>query len=206
LKKLIWFALLLQNKVLLSQTVLQGAYYFRKQELVAGFNFGQDKKFEFFYSYGAADRNARGTYSVSGDTVTLVSEKKGGADFTVTTQVKTGTGFQLQFVHPNKYLLQNIECVFVTNGKEKRVVTDASGMAKVDFPACDTIYVHHLLYPDVFTLVKDRANVNNRFILSLNPSLEQVSFKFLSLRIVNDGLALPPNYFMPLEDIVFVKE
>lgn len=190
----------------MSQPPISGTYYFRKQELVAGFNFSADGKFEFFFSYGAVDRNAKGTFSVVGDTVKLNSEKKGGKDFTVAKQTKTGTGYMLQFQHPNKYLLQNIICVFVVNGKEQQLRTDSKGMVKLNLPRCDKIYVHHALYPDIYTVVKDEKNTNNNFSLTLNPSLEQVSFKGLDLVIVKDRLSLIPNYFMPMEGIEFVKE
>jgi hypothetical protein len=79
-------------------------------------------------------------------------------------------------------------------------------MVKVNLPHCEKIYVHHALYPDVSTLVKDEKNTNNNFTLTLNPSLEQVSFKWLNLLIKKDRLSLMPSYFMPMEGIEFEKE
>ncbi len=206
LGKLYLVAFLFIHVAAMSQSKIYGTYYFRKQEMVAAFNFSADGKFEFFFSYGAVDRNARGTFSIVGDTVKLNSEKKGGKDFTVTKQSKTGTGYKLQFQHPNKYLLENIISIFVVNGKVQQLTTDSEGMLKVDLPRCDTIYVHHALYPDISTMVKDKKNTNNNFTISLNPSLEQVSFKWLDLIIAKDKLLLMHNYFMPMEGIEFVKE
>ena len=112
----------------------------------------------------------------------------------------------LQFQHPNKYLLENIIFVFVVDGKEEQHKTDREGMVKVNLPKCDKIYVRHALYPDVPTLIKDEKNTNNNFTLTLNPSLEQVSFKWLDLLIKNNRLSLLPSYFLPMEGIVFEKE
>ena len=57
----------------MSQPAITGTYYFKKQELVSGFNFSPDGKFEFFFSYGAVERNVMGTFLVVGDTVKLNS-------------------------------------------------------------------------------------------------------------------------------------
>ena len=55
-EKYFFLLLLFMNVKLMSQSTVQGEYYFRKQEMVAGFNFSADGKFQFFYSYGAVDR------------------------------------------------------------------------------------------------------------------------------------------------------
>lgn len=191
----------------MSQTTIQGEYFFRKTEMVAGFNFSAAGSFQFFFSYGAVDRSAAGTFTVEGNTVKLKSNKEAGKDFTVTAQSKEAKGYTLIFDHANKYLLQNILCVFFVNGKEQRVVTGSDGKAHIDLPDCDSIYAQHLLFPDILTLVKDAANKNNRFTLSLNPSLEQLSFKGIDLKVESDGsLSWLPNYFLDMPGVKFVKQ
>ena len=62
-------------------STLDGAYNLRGlQDMAAGFKFTPDGRFEFFYAYGAGDRNATGTYKVEGDTVHLKSDKEPGND------------------------------------------------------------------------------------------------------------------------------
>ena len=65
----------------MAQSPVTGEYEFHRQEMVAGFNFSTDWKFEFFYSYGVVDRSATGSFSISGDTLYLKSDKAGGKDF-----------------------------------------------------------------------------------------------------------------------------
>lgn len=191
----------------MSQKTIQGEYYFRKTEMASGFNFSADGKFEFFFTYGAVDRSATGTFKVEGDSVKLKSNKEAGKDFMITAQSKGSKGYTLVFSHPNKYLLKNILCLFIADGKQQEAYTDSNGEVHVDLPHCDTIYVQHLLYPDIASLVKDKPNDNNRFSLSLNPSLEQVSFKGIDLKIVSDKiLTCIPNYFLEMPDIKFVKQ
>lgn len=191
----------------MSQIKIQGEYYFRKTEMASGFNFSNDGKFQFFFTYGAVDRSATGTFKVEGDTLKLKSDKEAGKDFTVTGQSKEGSGYTLVFNHPNKYLVKNIFCMFLVNGKEQEAISDSNGEVHIDIPHCDTIYVQHSLYPDIAVLVKDKANDNNRFTLTLNPSLEQVSFKGIDFKIIDDKtLTCIPNYFLDMTNIKFVKE
>jgi hypothetical protein len=205
-KSLLLMALLVNTK-LISQPVVEGAYAFRRHEMVAGFNFSAGNRFEFFYSYGAVDRMATGSFTVEGDTLKLKSDKPAGKDFRVTSQSREGTGYTVRFDHPNKYLLSHIRCIFFSEGKKTEELTDQSGQVHVSLAHCDTIYVQHLLYPDVLTLVKDQANNNTRFNLQLNPSLEQVSFKGINFKIENDSvISCLPNYFMDIEGIEFEKE
>src|SRR4051812_29895234 len=95
-----------------AQFKLQGEYVFNRQEMVAAFEFSADKTFTFFYSYGAVDRTASGTFSVAGDTLKLVSIKEPGKDFTIKKQSTAGKGYSLRFEDKNKYLLTHIRCIF----------------------------------------------------------------------------------------------
>jgi len=191
----------------MAQTTIHGEYYFRRTEMVAGFNFSADGKFQFFYSYGAVDRSASGSFSVEGNILKLKSDKEAGKDFTITSQTKQAKGYSITFSHPNKYLLKNILGIFIADGKEQEAYSDSNGEIHVDLAHCDTIYVQHSLYPDIATLVKDKNNTNNRFILTLNRSLEQVSFKDIEFKVADDKtLTCLSNYFMGIPDIKFIKQ
>lgn len=191
----------------MSQKTIEGEYYFRKMEMASGFNFTRDGKFQFFYTYGAVDRSATGSFEVDGDTLKLKSDKEPGKDFTIASQAKQGNGYNIAFKHPNKYLLKNIVCIFVMNGQGQEAYSDENGKLHVNLAHCDTIYVVHNLYPDVPTLVKDEKNENNSFTLELRPSLEQVSFKDIYFKIIdNKTLSCLNNYFMDATDIKFIKE
>ena len=191
----------------MAQTKIQGEYAFRKTEMVAGFNFTAAGAFQFFFSYGAVDRTAAGTFTVEGNTVKLKSNKEAGKDFTLISQSKQATGYTISFNHTNKYLQKNILCVFFVNGKKQEAITDSKGEVHVDLAHCDSIYAQHLLYPDIVTLVKDATNGNNLFTLSLNPSLEQLSFKGIDLTIEKDkSLSWLPNYFLEMPGVKFVKQ
>jgi len=205
-KKSIFLLLLSINLQAMSQTKILGEYFFRQTEMVAGFNFSAAGTFRFYLSYGAVDRSATGTFLVEGNTIKLKSNKEAGKDFTINEQSKKGSGYTIRFTDPNKYLLQNIVCIFFVDGEKQELLSDSKGEVHSNLPRCDSIYVKHLLYPDIVTLVKDAANDNNNFSLALNPSLEQVSFKGIDLKIENDHtISCLPNYFLDMPAIKFVK-
>lgn len=175
--------------------------------MASGFNFSEDGKFQFFFTYGAVDRSASGTFLVEGDMLKLKSDKEAGKDFTVTNQGKQAKGYTLVFTNPNKYLLKNILCVFLIDDKEQETFSDNNGEVHIDITHCDNIYVQHPLYPDVATIIKDKTNDNNWFTLTLNPSLEQVSFKGIDFKIISEKMiSCLSNYFMPMPDIEFIKQ
>jgi len=145
----------------MAQTTVVGEYYFRKMEMVAGFNFSEDNKFQFFYSYGAVDRNATGSFSIEKDTLKLRSDKEPGKDFTINTQSKQPGGYTITFKHANNYLIKNILCIFIVDGKQQEAYSDDNGEVHVALSICDTIFVIHSLYPDIPTLIKDKENDNN---------------------------------------------
>ena len=202
---IILFSLLFINTM--AQTGFQGKYYFQKQEMVAGINFTGDGRFEFFFSYGASDRSATGTYSVEGNTIKLKSDKTAGEDFTIDKQHKEGKGFVI-FCHAmNKNILPYMQCI-VFNGEHKEYYSaNNEGIIAIDIEHCDKIYMKNEIFPDIPTLIKDEKNDNNRFEVTLQPSVQQLSFKGIDFKIEDDNsLSCLPNYFMPVSDIKFHKQ
>jgi hypothetical protein len=184
----------------------QGVYSFNRQEMVTSFNFTDDNRFEFFYSYGAVDRTASGTFSMSGDTVKLHSTKEPGKDFMVTKQSKKGKGYTVVAKAPNPYLQKHILAVVIVKDEKKYFESDENGIIKIDVPSCEKIYLQHTLFPDALTIIKDEGNDNTWFEVELQPSLVEVSFKGIDLIKDGDELMCPSNYFMPVENMRFVKE
>jgi len=190
----------------MAQSNFQGEYIFSRQEIEAAFNFTKDGKFEFYYSYGATDRTAKGTFTIEGKIIKLKSDKEPGKDFSVTHQSKSGKGYAIKIEDENKYFLNTVRCSFFTGSERHDEYTDENGDVKVEYPHCDSIFVFHTMFPDFVTRIKDETNENNHFTLALNPSLMQVSFKGIDFTIEDDHtINCMHNYLIPLEDIKFTK-
>lgn len=206
MKKII-ILLFIFTQTLFAQQTIQGDYGFHRQEMVGGFHF-EGNKFQFFYSYGAIDRTASGTFSTKGDSLFLKSDKVPFKDFTVTKQLKSAKGYHLKFVDKNKYLVQGVKCIFIYEGSKSHTeVSNEKGEVFVDLPKVDRIFAMHTLFEDVLTTIKDEKSMNNNFTIKLNSSLEKVSFKGVDFHILDENiLTCLPNYFMNMENIRFVKQ
>lgn len=191
---------------LLHAQSVQGIYTFHRQEMVASFRFNADNTFDFFYSYGAADRTAAGTFTTIGDTVKLKSKKVAGNDFEILSQSKKGKAIKIKVTDKNPYLVSNVSAIVLNGGDRHYFESDKEGMITIDLKSCDTIYIKHELFPDIPTLIKDANNSNNYFELALKPSLGEVSFKGIDLFLNDSALTCYPNYFIPFENIRFEKE
>ena len=187
---------------------LNGIYNLRGvHDMASGFNFTPDGKFEYFYIYGVADRNATGTYTVEGTTVKLKSDKPAGKDFPILSQSKKGKGFTIQVkFDQNKHLLYRIDAIYIIDGKEHYATSNQEGLIHIEENKVDQIYLQHAIFPDVASPIKDKDNDNNYFEVTLSPSLGQVSFLGIDLQIDGDTLTCLPNYFLPFDNIRFVKE
>jgi hypothetical protein len=97
--------------------------------------------------------------------------------------------------------------MYYIGGIANQAITDNKGEILLDIPICDSINVQHGLFPDIYTLIKDSNNSNTNFTVKLNPSLEQVSFKGITLKIETESkLSCLPNYFLEMEGIEFIKK
>jgi hypothetical protein len=191
-----------------SQHIIEGEYGFRRQEMVAGFLFEKDGKFQFFYSYGAVDREATGSFTVKNDSLFLKSDKIAGKDFTIKSETKKGKGYSIKVEDKNPYLVRGVRCIFFyDDGKAIEEVTDENGEFKTELTKVDKIFLMHPMFEDVPSQIKDEKNNNNNFVVRLNPSLGRVSFKGINFHVKdNNTITCLPNYFINLENIKFVKQ
>ncbi|MBK8954948.1 MAG: hypothetical protein IPM34_05245 [Saprospiraceae bacterium] len=190
-----------------SQTMLSGTYALRGvHDMAAAFRFQEDGSFEFRYAYGASDRYAQGTYEISGDTIHLKSNKKAGEDFTVTSQTNDCSHYEIKVNHPDHFFRSYVEAIGFIGQTPIEAKADSEGIIRFEETKLDKVYVHHAIYPDVPTLIKDEQNGNHRFVVELKPSLEAVSFKGIDFFIKEDYITCHPNYFLPINDIRYYKE
>jgi hypothetical protein len=192
---------------MVAQNFKPGTYHLRGiMEMAAGFEFKEDKTFRFYYTYGASDRYAEGTYDVDGKTLKLHSDKDVATDFKVRKQSKKKGDLLIQIIDPNPMLISHVRCAVFLNKERRDFESDNDGFIRTDLKSADEIYLQHQLFPDAMCQIKDSQNTNNYFEIELNPSLQKVSFKGIDFQIEEDFITCYPNYFMPFEHIRFFRE
>ena len=186
---------------------ISGEYFLKgNHEMVSAFKFNDNGSFEFFYVYGAVDRMAKGSYSFRNKTITLQADKIPGNDFSIKLQTKSGPGTTVKIVDNNTYLNHGVMCIFIRGKENETVYSNNEGTAHSSLADCDTIYAMHTLYPDVPSTIKGgKANKNNYFELTLNPSMAEVSFKDFYLGWEPGTLTGSLPYLFEAEQSTFIK-
>jgi hypothetical protein len=184
-----------------------GEYYITGvHEMASGFQLNKDSSFQFFFSYGAVDRMAKGRFTARDGKIILHGDKIPAKDFTIKDQKKEGKGYTIKITDKNTYLQKGIICFFKKADQQTTARTDAEGYSHIENADIDTIFVLHPLYPDVLTTVKLGGNPNNYFELTLNPSLAEVCFQNFELTIEGNNLTGSLPYLFEQEKSVFRKQ
>ena len=172
--------------------------------MVAGFHFTPEGKFSFYYSYGAVDREATGTYVLENGIVHLLSDKPAGKDFRVV-QKKSGSHYRIQVLNEPTHMDAAIVARYTANGDTLQAVSDGKGLILLPENDCGNIWLQHRFFPDILSLIKAESDTERDFQVAMSPDFYAVSFKGIELRVEADTLHCPANYVMPIEDLRFVK-
>jgi hypothetical protein len=205
LLKTLIFLTMIPSGGLTAQKLSDGVYLLSGgHEMVAAFKFSADSSFEFYFSYGAVDRSARGHYNVRDGKVHLQSAKEGGKDFTITNRRRSGDGSTVKISDPNSALRKEIVCNFKKGNEMDLQYTDGEGLAHSRLDGCDSILLVHPLYPDIPTVIL--PGKENHFEGVLNPSLADCSFRGFILTLDKDTLTGSLPYLFEREEVVFIRQ
>ncbi len=198
-------------KVKAQQTIsdITGEYSLKGvPEMASGFRFNSDSTFQFFYIYGASDRQANGTYRNEGNKIVLSGTKTAGKDFSLIQKKNSGNGITVSITDKNKLLIQSVVCLF-SNGKDTVLAeTNSEGIAVADMPDCREIQLIHNYFPDSPTVIEVDLKESNFFEFSLNPSLAEVVFENFQMEQDEndpDVLYCSNKFLFPGDKVKFVK-
>ena len=170
-----------------------GEYYLQGvMEVGSGFRFNEDKTFDFFYSYGAMDRMAKGTWEQKGDSLILNNERKPDKDFVLVQSKHTSEkGITIQVKDPNTMVLGNI---YGRIKSEKGILegsSDKKGRLTFEPAPVQAISLIHAYWPDRFSVFQVAHPEHNYFEFTINPKIAEVEFHNLVLQIREDTLLGP---------------
>lgn len=179
-------------------------------EMASGFKFNNDNTFQFFYIYGASDRQAQGTYITEGSRIVLKGSKSAGNDFTLIQKQKNKTGniITVKITDKNSLLLKNVVCYFMNDKDTVIAETNSEGIAGIEMPDCNQIQLIHSFFPDLPSILDVDINEYNYFEFSLNPTLAEVVFDNNIIEqdeTDTDVLYCSNKYLFPGEKVKFVK-
>ena len=167
-----------------------GEYYLTGvREMASGFLVKPDNTFQFFFAYGALDRQGAGKWRVEGDSIFFTTEKWQGKDFSFGTSKKTSENFiNISINHTNPMLLSHIWCSLQNGEKGTWQQFDQRGTIQFPIQQVTTIALQFEFCPERFTVIPIAEKEHNDFVFQVEPSLVEIYLNNFSLQIDSSGL------------------
>jgi hypothetical protein len=169
---------------------ISGEYFLQNaREMASGFLLNADNSFQFFFSYGALDRQASGEWKQEGDKILFNSRSWPGSDFTL---VRTETGetdmIRIQFEQNNPMLSAYMYASLARGAEGSWEQFDQRGYVLFPFQPFESISLQFEYCPERFTEIPVRSNGQHVFIIRPEQSLAELFLTDFSLNISDAGL------------------
>ena len=190
------FLLAVTMPYLLSAQDIAGDYSLHGfREVASGLRLSADHTFEFFYTYGASDRQASGTWSLDSGTVVLQGSKKKGQDFKLRKSAREGgPGMVIKISDKNTYLQQSVVCFAFTDRDSMIEESGIDGIVRFNADGIERIELIHAVFPDEPTIIDCSNDTSNYLEFTLNPSLGEVVFDRVAVSLEGQSLRFSNKY------------
>lgn len=167
----------------------EGEYYLQGvMETASGFKLNADHSFEFFFSYGALDRQGAGTWKQEGETILFNSRDKHKQDFVLQQSTKQpAKGTTIQISGANAQVNKLVHAIVKNSGGEEQAAATADGQMHFNLARADSIILLFEWCPDKRSVFAIPDTANNFFEFSILPSLTDVVFDDFKLQLNDEG-------------------
>lgn len=169
---------------------IAGEYFLQGvREMASGFMLNPDNTFQFFFSYGALDRQSKGRWEQRGDTIIFNSEKWPGADFTL---VKSETGDEkedilVELEQPNPMLAAYLYVSLADGAQDSWINFDQRGYVRLPPQPFNSISIMFEFCPERFTVIPVKQGYHH-FTVRPEQTLFDYYFNNFSLQLKEEGL------------------
>ncbi|MDO6435203.1 hypothetical protein Q4E93_31595 [Flavitalea sp. BT771] len=155
-----------------------GEYYLRGvMETAAGFKLNEDSSFQFFFSYGALDRQGHGKWKMEGDKIIFDSNPKNLRDFKLTASKKDEQeGITIIFTGGNAAINKYLHTIVRTGSKEAHTAAGNDGIAMLPAMKADTIILFFEWCAEKQSVFTPGRTSDNRYTFELLPTIFDVVF------------------------------
>jgi hypothetical protein len=156
-----------------------GEYYLRGvMETASGFRLNSDSTFQFFFSYGALDREGQGTWKLDGDHVVLNSRKKPAHDFALVQSKKTTDDqIVINIIDGNSFFLKHVYCIVKSGEKKQEGLTDDDGRIVFERQAMDSVELIFEFCQEKISVFTTLNKDHNHFEFRFEPWMMEVFFE-----------------------------
>jgi hypothetical protein len=174
-------------------SALSGAYYLQgEREMASGFQFHEDHSFHFFFSYGALDRMAKGTWEQRGDTIVLNTPRRPPLDFKlVRSEKRGGNQVVVHVTDAQNAFLRNVFTEVTTADTIYREQSTEEGSLVFPKQAVRQIALMHIFWNERFSVFDFAGTDADYFEFTIEPWIADVDFDNMMLVLKEDGLTGP---------------
>jgi hypothetical protein len=200
---LIFYAMKMHGQ---KDSALSGAYYLQGvREMASGFQFHEDHSFDFFFSYGALDRVAKGTWTQHGDTIVLNTPKRPPLDFRlVRSEKRGGNNVVVHVTDAANAFLRNVFAEVKTSDTTYREQSTEEGSLVFPKQAVQEIALMHIFLNERFSVFDVSGTDADYFEFTIESWIADVDFDNLILVLKEDGLT-GPHPLLGKEQFTYTK-
>ncbi len=159
------------------------------REMASGFLLKDDETFQFFFSYGALDRQGSGKWSKENGEVVFQTIGDQVPSFSLINSSKTsGKEIILTIDVPNPVLRSSVFASPDMNDSENWQQADKHGMIRLPLKSIDTLNLVLEFCPDRMATFPITTKDHNEFIFRMNPSIMEVYFDQFKLKLKGDQM------------------
>ena len=172
-----------QNNTIAGEYSLTGA-----METASAIQLNEDSTFQFYFSYGALDRQGSGKWSVHGDNIILDSKPYPGKDYKLVNTSSVKNNFiTIKIEDANTNLYRLVYCLVKRRVGDTILNADKNGIIVVQ-DAIDSIHLLSELCTERITPFPVNSQKNNSYTFHLEPWITEVFFKSFRLHYAGDHL------------------
>jgi len=177
---------------------LTGEYYLRGvMETGSGFKLEADSTFQFFFSYGALDREGRGTWALRNDHIVFNSAPRPGNDFALASSKQTkDDSIIIKIIDSSGFFLSHVYCMLhpiaIGSGEKKvEAVSNKEGVIRFPKQDIDSLTLIFEFCPERSSIFTINDPAHNYFEFRFEPWMMEVFFTNYSLHINGNDLEGP---------------
>lgn len=166
-----------------------GEYYLTGvMETGSGFKLNDDHTFQFFFTYGALDRAAEGTWSATGDSIVLNSRKKPLHDYALVSSKQTKDNSISIHIPGSRDIGRYLHCIIKGGGQEQEASFETNETASFKPQPIDSIELLFEFCPEKTSLFKIETKDHNYFEFKFEPWFMDLFFEDFRLKAAPDRL------------------
>jgi hypothetical protein len=160
------------------------------REMASGFLLMPDHQFQFFFSYGALDRQAKGEWRQEGDQVIFNSTSWSGADFSIinSSAEQPEEGIVVVLDPPNPMLAAYLHLSLSGGQADSWVQFRGPGELRLEPQEFDSLAIQFEFCPERFTVLLITKG-HNQFVIRPEPTLFELYLDQFTLLHTVDGLS-----------------